>query len=117
MSLLREKKKKQLAQKMQEAGIGKGVAGALSDETVNKVKKTASHLVSQAGKGIASSLTEPVAKSVGTGVGRKINNKGIAGLGVKAVNEGLSEARTGGLSSKVQSLKDAEENALKKKRK
>lgn len=75
MNLEREKKKKQLAEAMKEAGAGQGIKGAISEETVDKVKST---------------------------IGNLKNN--------------LSEARTGGLSEKVQSLKDVEEKVLKKKK-
>ena len=78
MSLLREKKKKQLADAMSKAGVGKGVAGAISNETKDKVRK--------------------VANDLGKGIAERVGN--------------LSNARTGGLASKVQRLKDAEKAAI-----
>lgn len=117
--LNREKKKKQLADAMSKAGIGKGIAGAISKETGDKVRKVASDL----GKGIAEGIKNTV-PNARTGLGREVA-KGIAksasGLGATAISQGMaeaaSEARTGGLASKVQGLKDAEEKALKRRKK
>ena len=75
MSLSREKKKKQLADAMKEAGVGQGAKGIVSD----KVKQAVSNI----GKNAA---TREVAREVGTG----------------------------GLSSKIRQLKDAEASALAK---
>ena len=119
MSLEREKKKKQLADAMSKAGIGKGIAGAVSKETGDKVRKVASDL----GKGIAEGVKN-MAPKAGTGLGREVAKgfaRGASGLGATAISQGMaeaaSEARTGGLTSKIQGLKDAEEKALKKRKK
>lgn len=101
MSLEREKKKKQLADAMKEAGVGQGIKGAVSD----KVKQT----ISNVGKSMASNLRE-----ARTGVGREVA-KGIA-KGVSGT-EVAKEVGTGGLASKLQGLKDAEEKALKRRKK
>lgn len=67
MSLSREKKKRQLADAMSKAGIGKGIAGAISDETVDKVKKVAADKVE--------SLKRVASKAVSKGnMGEQLDN-------------------------------------------
>lgn len=133
--LQRIQKKEKLANAMSKAGVGKGIAGAINGDAVKKV-------ASDLGKGITegvrnmvprarTGVSKDMAKSIGRAaseVGQEVLSGGLskartggmkemakptAGLAARAV----TGARTGGLTSKIQGLKDAEEKALKRRKK
>ena len=88
---------------MSKAGAGKGIAGAINGDAVKKV-------ASDLGKGIAEGVRN-MAPKARTGVSKEMA-KGLS----RGLTGAISGAATGGLASKVQGLKDAEEKALKKRK-
>lgn len=75
---------------MKEAGVGKGIVGAIKGKNVD---------LSSARTGVSKNM----AKSIG---------RAASEAGQEMLSGGLSKARTGGLTSKIQGLKDAERSAL-----
>ena len=88
MSLVREKKKKQLSEAMKEAGVGKGIKGAIKGKNVD-----------------LSSARTGVSKEVARNIGRKM-----------ASSESLSEARTGGLQKRIIDLGNKSDLSADEKR-